>query len=145
MAVRTVTGRQWGILSCGAFVIVACDIIMLFLAQRLNQLTWSIASVGVITFVGMLILANYASQTFGFEGGEMRTAIASSIVVVYFVLISFLTFSRGTLPEQPLATTVIQHFTYVVEIVIIFYFGSKAVTEALNKLRTSQRPKRRTP
>ncbi len=125
-------------LSWGAFTIVACDIIMLVLAQFLNQFAWTIAGVGVITFVGMLIMANYASQTFGIERGEMRTAITASIIVVYIVLISFLTFTTETLSEQPLATTVIQHFTYVVEIVIIFYFASKAVTEAINKLKPNK-------
>lgn len=80
-------------------------------------------------------------------GGEIRTAIASSVVVVYLVLLSFLTFYAGAIPERTLAIIIVQNFTTVVEIVVIFYFGSKAVTKVYElkhpKLNSSKQKKKK--
>lgn len=144
---KRATKNEWANLILGALFIVIYDIGMLIFAQVYNQLAWAIASIGVVTFVGMLILANYADQVFEFGGGEIRTAIASSVVVVYLVLLSFLTFYSGAIPERALATTIVQNFTTVVEIVVIFYFGSKAVTKVYElkhpKLNSSKQKKKK--
>jgi hypothetical protein len=132
---RAVTRRQWAVLTVGAVLIAGVDIALLVLAQVFNQFAWTFAGIGVVTFIGMLATANYASETFELKGGEMRAAIAASTVIMYLVLVSFFTFSTGDVTPSSIPSTVIQHFTYVVEIVIIFYFGSKAVTESIKKLK----------
>jgi hypothetical protein len=131
---KVVTQKQWTILACSALLIAGFDIVMLILAQIFNQYIWTFASIGVVTFIGMLSTANYASKTLDYKGGEMRTALASSIVIMYLVLVSFFSFSTKDI-SSPMAASVLQHFTYVVEIVIVFYFGSKAVMEGIKKLK----------
>lgn len=66
---KRATKNEWANLILGALFIVIYDIGMLIFAQVYNQLAWAIASIGVVTFVGMLILANYADQVFEFGGG----------------------------------------------------------------------------
>lgn len=71
---------------------------------------------------------DYVSIEPSISTGEMRSAMTASIVVVYLVVVAF-AFSGEALALTALASTVIQHFTYIVGIVVIFYFGSKAVLQ----------------
>lgn len=73
------------------------------------------------------MLVNYLSQDNVVNSGEMRKAIAGSIIVVYFALLSLFAFRGISYTDQGIAKTIIEHFTHLVEIVVIFYFGSKAV------------------
>lgn len=109
----------------------ALDIGVLFLGTRLDSfhIAWSVGCVGVITFLGVLMLVNYLSDSDAVDKGEMRKAIAGSVVAVYFALVSLLTF-RGFYPQDTeLAKTIVGHFTWLVGIVVVFYFGSRAATE----------------
>jgi hypothetical protein len=59
--------------------------------------------------------------------GEVRTALATSMIFVYFTLLS-LTFSGELgIVESEVASSAIEHFTIVIGVVIAFYFGSGAV------------------
>jgi len=80
----------------------------------------SVAGTGIVTFFGMLMLTNLLSRTRYLDKGEMRKSLAASIIVTYFSLIAFHT-------NELLSNTMIGHFTYIVGIVIAFYFGGRII------------------
>lgn len=96
-----------------------------------SLMAWSVGSVGIITFFGILMLVNYLSSSPALDKGEMRKAIAGSFIAVYFVLVSLLTFTGFGHSNPDLTGTIIGHFTSLVKIIIIFYFGSSMVREYL--------------
>ena len=55
-----------------AIVIGVLDILALFLGTfKLFHIAWSVGSIGVITFLGILMLVNYLSESAAFDKGEM--------------------------------------------------------------------------
>lgn len=86
----------------------------------------SLALIGTVVFFSTLILADYASPDVGVSTGEMRSAMSATVIVVYLV---YLAFSLGG-KFKPEAT-IVSSFTNLVSIVVVFYFGSKGVIEAL--------------
>lgn len=111
-----------------SFIIVISNIVVLYLGTAFEQfsLIWSIGAIGAITFFGTLMLTNLLSRTQFLNKGEMRKAIATSIIVVYFVLVAIST-CKNCDTNVVITDTMIGHFTYIVGIVIAFYFGSRAV------------------
>ena len=103
------------------------------LGISIQNLALSVASAGVIAFFGILIISGYnkkssakpASQT----KGIMRRAIAGSLIIVYIVAFSMITFSDSD--DHEYNEKVLTHFTNVVMVIIVFYFGSKAVLQYL--------------
>ena len=71
------------------------DVLMLFLGTlNVFQIALSVGSVGVITFLGILMLVNYLSNSPALDKGEMRKAITGAFIAVYFALVSLLTFTE---------------------------------------------------
>ena len=122
--------KKWKKAFIMAFIIGALDIVVLYLGtfQKI-PISWSVGSVGVITFLGMLMLANYLSLSPKIDKGEIRKAIATSCFVVYFVLLALVSFTGFNPSDTEVAKTMIGHFSYVVGIVAVFYFGSRPVEE----------------
>jgi len=119
---------KWKAAFIMAIVVGILDIVVLFLGTfRIFPIMWSVGSVGVITFLGILMLSNYLSESPKLDKGEMRKAIAASCIAVYFVLLSLLTFAGFSPSDTKIATTMVGHFSYIVGIVIVFYFGSRPV------------------
>ncbi len=126
----------------GALAIIASDLALIYYFASIQNFFLAIATVGIVTFIGILALANYVSIDPRISTGEMRSAITASIIVVYLVVIAFSFTDEKNISET--AKTVIQHFTWVVGVVVIFYFGSKGVLqylEAKNKTDTNTAPK----
>ncbi len=105
--------------------------ILLFGIVDPSFVAWSVSSIGIITFFGILVLANYLSNSPALDKGEMRKAIAGSFFAVYFVLVSLLTFTEFEHSDPDLARAAIGHFTSLVKVIVIFYFGSSTVREYL--------------
>ncbi len=116
------------IATLGAIAIISVNLALLFVFTRIGGIFMALAGVGIVTFLGVLALADYVSIEPSVSTGEMRSAIASSIVVLYLVVIA-LTFSGQVPAETAIATTLINNFTWVVGIVVVFYFGSKGVLQ----------------
>jgi len=125
--------KKWKKAFLMAIVIGVLDILVLFLGTfELFHIAWSVGSIGVITFLGILMLVNYLSESTAFDKGEMRKAIAGSFIAVYFALVSLLTFTDFSPSDNTeLAKTIIGHFTTLIEIIIVFYFVSSGVREYL--------------
>jgi hypothetical protein len=58
------------------------------------------------------------------------------LIIAYFALVLFLTFSGSNLSDAKVET-VIEHYTYIVVVIIVFYFGFRSVEEYL-KLKGKQ-------
>ena len=82
------------------------------------------------------MLVNYLSKDPNVTKGEVRKAIAASCIAVYFAVVALLTFSGSNLSDT-IVEIVIEHFTYVIGIVIVFYSGSRSV-EGYMKLKGKQ-------
>lgn len=121
-----------------AFIVGLLDVAVLFVEAIVpgDQITCALASVGAITFLGILMLVNSLSDSENVDKGEMRKAIAGSLVVLYLALLSLLSFRKSCSANTEVAKTIIQHFTTLVEIVVIFYFGSRVVEKYTEHLTT---------
>lgn len=115
------------IATLGAIAIIAANIALLYLFMSIDNLFAAIASIGIVTFIGVLALADYVSIEHSISTGEMRSAMTASITVVYLVMVA-LAFA-GNPSDASTASKVIEHFTWVMGIVVIFYFGSKGVLQ----------------
>lgn len=129
------------IATLGALAIIAANIALLYLFISIDNLFAAIASIGIVTFIGVLALADYVSIEHSISTGEMRSAMTASITVVYLV-ITALTFTRDP-SDAAVATTVIQHFTWVMGAVVVFYFGSKGVLQFMEVKAKNEREARR--
>jgi hypothetical protein len=130
--------REWRMTLHGALWIGGLDLglVLLMLISWVVPLLWrnlhlgitvlALSGIGVITFLGILVLSHRSGHR-GFSTGEMRSAIAATFMVVYFTMLGILMFFYSHLP--PMAPTLVKNFTYLVGVVIAFYFGSTAVVE----------------
>jgi hypothetical protein len=130
--------REWRVTLHGALWVGGLDLglVLLMLASwevpilwnnlRLGVSVLAVSGIGVITFLGILVLSHRSGHR-GFSTGEMRSAIAATFMVVYFTMLGILMFFYGKLPEM--APTLIKNFTNLMGVVIAFYFGSTAVVE----------------
>jgi hypothetical protein len=142
--------REWRMTLHGALWVGGLDLglVLLMLTSWEVPILWNnlrygvsilaVSGIGVITFLGILVLSHRSGHP-GFSTGEMRSAMAAAFMVVYFTMLGILMFFYGKLPEM--APTLIKNFTYLVGVVIAFYFGSTAAVElATEKYRhTSDR------
>lgn len=116
-----------------AMIVGFLDILVLYLGTiRPTLIGWVVASTGIIIFLGTLMLINHLSQSTDFDKGEVRKAMTGSFIVIYFSLVSLLTLTDIGISDTELAKIIIAHFTYLVGIVIVFYFGSRAVENYLD-------------
>lgn len=127
-------GRRGAKAALMALFIIVLDIAAIALGVTGTvSVALSVGAVGVITFIGVLILANYLSRDPELAKKEMRKAIAASFTLVYLVLLGLVVFTETPGADAELASTVVGHFTWVVGIIIIFYFGSRTIEEYLNR------------
>lgn len=121
--------RKWRRAFGIAAAVVGLDIAALALGICVEKVpaAFALAAVGVITFVGILVMANRLSGDAGINKAEMRKAIAASFSLVYLGLLAGVAFPRGNVTDSSLAGTVVGHFTWAMGIIIVFYFGSRAV------------------
>ena len=117
----------------GSVAIIIADIILLYFFYTLDNIFLAIGSVGILTFIGVLTLADYVSVEKSVSTGEMRSAMAASITVVYLVIIAFAVSDKLAINSD--IRGVIEHFTWVVGAVIVFYFGSKAVLQYVDRTK----------
>ena len=113
-----------------AIVIAALDLIVLGLGGFYKEfLYWSIGSVGIISFIGILTLVNSTSQDVSFQTGEMRKAIAGSFVIVYLLVLSLFVSTGFSPSSNEQSTEVIKNImtplSYLMGAIAAFYFGSK--------------------
>jgi len=92
----------------------------------------SVIGAGMIGFVFALSWTREQSKGTDSTDTTIRSAIAVAIVIQYLVLVSIVSFfwSNGDDAKLPAITqTFVSNFTYVVGVVIAFYFGSSAYAQ----------------
>ena len=112
-------------------LIGAADLVVIPLLVFLLKLPiqWMFIGIGIVTFFGILITANYMSGTSPFDTGEIRKALTGSFVVEYFTFLPIVTFGGAAIPSGEPIKTIIANFTWIMAIIIVFYFGSRSVEE----------------
>jgi hypothetical protein len=83
---------------------------------------------GFVLFLSVLILGYWWGEKRGNEQRwAIRDALASGFFAAYFTLLGL---SLGVQTQQSdIVKTLVSNFTYLMGVIIVFYFGSKAVTE----------------
>lgn len=91
----------------------------------------SLVGTTLIVFFGFLIQG--LGKDNEIDGGDLRSAIAVTIVVVYFVLIGWTAFMDARVEAPPMGTQLLKSFTAIVAIVIPSFFGVSAYERVKNK------------
>ena len=121
---------QWAGIAFGGIGFL--DLLVLSLAASgMISLALSVASVGVITFLGVLWVASYLSEESALKANEVRDAIAASFVAVYLTTVGWVTFG-GVSPGDP---ALLGHFSNLVGVLIGFYVGAKVAEVAIMKYK----------
>jgi uncharacterized membrane protein YjgN (DUF898 family) len=97
----------------------------------------AIFAIGVVSFLGMLTLAHQGSGRRSFDSAEVRVAVTTSFVMVYFAVLAIFLFSTNTVSE--FGRNMVDNLTSLFGVVVGFYFASSAVVE-YGKARASSPP-----
>jgi hypothetical protein len=92
-------------------------------------LQWIFVSIGLVTFLGMILIVNYMSGTSPFNTGEIRKAITVSLITVYLAFVPLMTFGMVVLPLGASAQSVVTNFSWLIAAVIILYFSTRPIEE----------------
>jgi FlaA1/EpsC-like NDP-sugar epimerase len=85
----------------------------------------------VLSFVSLLALTQNNSERWQITEGNMRTAIAGTIVISYLVLVGIVAFfTHGPEKLPAIGETMVTNFTTIVGVVVAFYFGASAYVQA---------------
>jgi hypothetical protein len=114
-----------------ACLVCAADIVVLLTGIFLDDIVWSIAGVGLITFFGMLIISSYHAIHHPDSKGTMRKALAGSLVAVYVVILALSLSGKLYYTENAMVMILVENFSVVIVTIIGFYFGTKGATEFL--------------
>ncbi len=101
---------------------------LLIIALKIH-LSWIFMGIGIVTFLGILIIANYMSGTTPLNSGEIRKALTASVITVYLTFIPLITFGTVQISNQVAVRFIVGSFTWIVGIIIILYFVSRAVED----------------
>ena len=83
----------------------------------------------------MVLLTNILdnSESTAIRKEHVRKAIATSFITTYFMFLALLSFENNAqtnlVNNQSSLTPIISNFTYLVGVVIVFYFASGSVSE----------------
>lgn len=129
--VKNFRGKKWSnsLRMISILAIIDLVIIPLIISLLHIPIQWIFISIGIITFFGILLIANYMSGTSPFDSGEVRKALTGSFVLIYFLFVPLVTFGSLNIPVVEPIRTIITNFTWIVGAIVIFYFGSRAVEE----------------
>lgn len=131
---HSVTLRDWAVTSIIATVVAFLDIASIYIGViKPEFIYWSIASEGIITFFGMLIVSSYHARIKPNSKGTMRRAIAGSLVSVYLIVIALGLADKFPDISDATLRTVLEGFSAVIITIIGFYFGAKGAAEVLSK------------
>ena len=114
----------------GLFIMLVCiDLIIL----KIESSIFSVGVIGIFTFIWILISLNYLTGDPKICEGEMRKSITITFIVVYLALLALSTNKDIANSYSGMFQIMIDHFTYLVGIVVVFYFGSRSVEKYIEK------------
>jgi predicted neutral ceramidase superfamily lipid hydrolase len=98
--------------------------------------------IGVFSFFSTLALTSYFSEKQNFLEGEMRKAIATSLLMVYFAILALtLVDPNATLAVTDMTSdgsrsTLMSDFSTIIMVVIGFYFGGRSAEEIIKNWKS---------
>jgi hypothetical protein len=101
-------------------------------------LQWIFIGIGIVTFFGTVLIVNYMSGTSPLDSGEIRKALTAAVITVYLTFVPLISFGSIQIPAQGAVKTIVENFTWIVGIIVIFYFVTRAVEEYA-KIRNKQK------
>jgi hypothetical protein len=90
-------------------------------------------TIAATTFYGAMVLNQLSKSKRSLEETDLRTAIASSLVVSYLFILCISAFTKGPTEVGKLTDTFVTSFTGLVGTTIAFYFGAQAATQIFGK------------
>jgi hypothetical protein len=97
--------------------------------------------VGVFSFFSMLALSSYFSEKESLMQGEVRNAIATSLIMVYFTILAMAVVEPGVnvlamslAPEEESVSPkifLLKDFSTLIAVVVGFYFGGRSAEEIM--------------
>ena len=120
--------RLAGALALGvvALAVLGGTLVWSNLAESRAPLAFAVSAIGVIFFLGVLMLGS--PDPGSFRSGAVRHAIAAAFVTSYLTLLAFLVWN-GPFEDSPLAGRLLDSFTGLMQIIVPFYFASEAVIQ----------------
>lgn len=130
-------GSSWKNTTIIAGIVAAIDFAIISFGILLNHgmefTTWSLSSVGIITFFGMLIISSHHAKHHTESKGIMRKSLTASLISVYIVVLSLaLSGSFGGIQDE-MTRSVLSNFSVVVITIVGFYFGTKGISEIIKR------------
>ncbi|AIS32084.1 MULTISPECIES: hypothetical protein [Methanobacterium] len=122
--------KMVGILGFLDLVLIPAIIILLSI-----PLQWIFVSLGLVTFLGMMLIVNYMSGTSPFNTGEIRKAITVSLITVYLAFVPLLTMGVVGFPG---AQTIVTNFTWLIAVVIVLYFATRPLEEYIKNMNSKK-------
>jgi hypothetical protein len=115
----------------GVLDLVVVPIIITLLGIPLQ---WIFVSMGLVTFLGIMLIVNYMSGTSPFNTGEIRKAITVSLITVYLAFVPLMAFGLVVFPGGNSAQTIVTNFTWIIGAVIVLYFSTRPIEEYIKKM-----------
>lgn len=119
----------------GLLIIGIIDILLISLLPGLGVPDTAIVmSIGAVTFFGWLAWCIQISKTDStkpnkkeiLNKGEIRKGIAGSFMMVYFAMLALVVFGEPV-ERSPETPKIMDGFTQIIQIIIIFYFSSRTL------------------
>ena len=105
-------------------------------------LSFGAASIGIITFLGTLIIFNNSNDNISER--SLRTSITIALVTVYIFIVGVVAFfgeARELSEMKDVTKTMLTSFTSIIGVIIAFFFGTSAYIEAKSlKSKNSKEP-----
>jgi hypothetical protein len=114
----------------GGLDLVVVPLIIILLGIPLQ---WIFVSIGLVTFLGIMLIVNYMSGTSPFNTGEIRKAITVSLITVYLAFVPLMAFGGVSFPTGT-SKTIVTNFTWIIGAVIVLYFTTRPIEEYIKKI-----------
>jgi hypothetical protein len=121
--------KMIGILGVLDLVVIPAIITLLAI-----PLQWIFVSLGLVTFLGVMLIVNYMSGTSPFNTGEIRKAITVSLITVYLAFVPLMAFGLVIFPGGNSAQTIVTNFTWLIGAVIVLYFATRPLEEYIKTI-----------
>lgn len=97
-------------------------------------LYWIFVSLGLVTFLGIMLIVNYMSGTSPFNSGEIRKATTVSLITVYLAFVPLMTFGIVELPLGTSIQSIVTNFSWIIGAIIVLYFTTRPIEEYIKKI-----------
>ena len=97
--------------------------------RHLGFLASSVGLLGIMNFIGILLLVNRSSGSRSFEKGEMRKGMAGALLSVYFVMLSLILFGEFHTASPGVSEKVVDSLTFLAGTIVVFYFGGSSIRD----------------